>query len=802
VRSPGKILIALGIITVLFLIVWTTPPTSSEGTVKIYDKKGRLLFELAGNTGRKTTVSYDHFPEHLKQAVIAAEDESFIKNIGIDFKAALRSLFLNIQAGKIVSGASTITQQVARLNTKTDSGNLVLRIISKIRENIMAVRMSFTYSKKYILTMYLNGVYLGNHNYGFQSAAEFYFHKNVNKLSLNESAYLAGMIASPSKYDPYQNHKAGESRKAYVLERMGAHGFITQETRDDTTKIMCEFANPESITTAPHFVDYIIKQLPKLNVPQKNISIYTTVDMDVYRLSLRTASYWVEKLEEKHNVHNASMIVLDNKTGAIISMLGGINYFDNEIQGQVNLATSPRQPGSAIKPITYTAAFLNNITPATLIYDVKTSYTTKKNEGFIPNNFGDKYHGLVLVREALASSYNLPAVEILHRTGLDAFLKIARDLGITSYDNPAAYDYAITLGANEVSLLELSNAYATLARGGMFVPTYSIEKITDNNDKVLYTHTPVKPRQALGQDGPQAAYLVTHILSDNLARMPGFGEKNYLTLSRPAAVKTGTTSDWHDIWTIGYTPSYTVGVWMGNNNNDAMQSISSAEGAGPVWNQFFEEFIKDKNIEEFVRPGRIVTREICSLSGDLYDSVCPERKFEIFIEGTEPKKNSTLHKNVQIDTRNGLLATASCPPAYVENRTLIDYPDAVYSWAVVNSKPYVPHEYSPLCNALENNVSAPEKLYITITNPKNKAVYQNAPGLIRNQGISLDVNVSGTITSVAWYVDNKKIGEISKPPFSLFIPLQTGDHMVYAEGKGKNSSIKSQAVSFSVVDFH
>ncbi|MDO8658643.1 MAG: transglycosylase domain-containing protein [Candidatus Levybacteria bacterium] len=801
-RVSGKMLIGTGIILLLILFVWTTPPSTSSGTVKIYDRKGGLLFELAGNTGRKTTVPYNRFPQHLKQAVIAAEDESFYQNFGIDLKAASRSLLLNVQSGKIVSGASTITQQTARLNSQANSENLFYRIISKIRENIMAVRMSFLYSKEDILTMYLNGVYLGNHNYSFQSAAEFYFHKNVDKLSLNESAYLAGMIASPSKYDPYQNPTQGHSRKAYVLQRMGANGFITREVRDDMIKIPCEFANAEDTIIAPHFVDYITEQLSQLNIPSKNISVYTTIDTDAYRLSLRIARYWVNKLKDKHNIHNAAMIVLDNKTGAIISMLGGIDYFDSINHGQVNLVTSLRQPGSAIKPITYTSAFLNKITPATLIYDVKTSYMTKKNEGFIPNNFGDKYHGLVLVREALASSYNLPAVEVLRRIGLNTFIKTAKNLGITSYANPSAYDYSITLGANEVSLLELSNAYATLAREGMFVKPYSIEKVIDGKNKIIYTHPVLKAKQVLGPDGPQATYLVTNILSDNLARMPGFGEKNYLTLSRPAVVKTGTTSDWHDIWTIGYTPSYTVGVWMGNTNNEAMQSISSAEGAAPVWNQFFEEFLKDKQTEEFIKPDKIVTREICSLSGDLYDSVCPERKSEIFIEGTQPQKKSSFHKVTRIDVRNGLLATDSCPAVYVENKILIDYPDKVYTWAVANSKPYVPHEYSPLCNFLEDRVSTPKQLFISITNPKNKAVYQNAPGLIRNQGIPLEVNVSSNIASVAWYLDNVKVGETTKSPFLLFIPLQTGNHIVYAEGRSKNLSVKSKPVNFSVVDFH
>jgi len=800
-RSFKKIFILTGIVAFVGLLLWTTPQTKSEGTIKIYDRNESLLFELAGNTGRNETVEFDRFPNHLRKAIIAAEDESFYSHGGIDIKAIARSLILNIKSGKIVSGASTITQQVARLNSKPLSDNLLNRIIGKIRESLMAIRLSLTYSKKDILSIYLNEVYLGNHNYGFQSAATFYFHKNVDKLSLNESAYLAGMIASPSKYDPYSHPKEGNLRKAYVLERMGANGFITKEQMDTAARTPCDFTKPNNNITAPHFVDYIMSLLPTLHIPVHNISVYTTLDIATYKLSQQIATDWVKKIEKSHNAHNAAMIVLDNSSGAIISMLGGINYFDMKQDGQVNSALSPRQPGSAIKPITYTAAFLKDITPATLIYDVKTSYPTKKGEGFIPNNFGDKYHGLVLAREALASSYNLPAVEILHRIGLDAFLKTAKALGITTFTHTASYDYSITLGANEVSLLELTNAYATIDRGGMYVEPYAINKITDEKHKTVYTHPKKNPIQQLGPNGPKATYLVTDILSDPLARMPGFGEKNYLTLSRPAAVKTGTTTDWHDIWTIGYTPSYTVGVWMGNNNNDAMRNISSAEGVAPVWNQFFEEFLKDKKIEEFVKPAGIVTKEICSLSGALYDSLCPERKQEIFIEGTEPKKISTLHKLTRIDNRNGLLASSSCPHSVVVDRLLIDYPPEVYSWALANHKPYLPHAFSPLCKASSEQTEE-SQLILSITNPKNKAVYQNAPYLIRHQGISLEVNVSSTISSVVWYVDRVKIGESSTPPFSLFFQLQKGNHIVYAEGRSKSNMVKSVPVSFSVIDFN
>lgn len=785
------------IIGIIFFFLWTQPRLPSSGTLKIYDKNKVLLFELAGNTGRKETISFSRFPNYLTEAVMASEDENYWQHAGVDVKAVARSLLLNIRSGKVVSGASTIPQQVVRLNTGSSSF-LPLRIVNKLREICMAIRLSLTHSKQDIMTIYLNNVYLGYQNYGFQSAAQFYFHKNVDKLSLSESAYLVGMISSPGYYDPYHNRVEGDKRKKYVLGRMRTLGLISSEQQQTAQESKVAFSSPKTSIQAPHFVDYIIAQLPTLHVPSENISVYTTIDVDTYMLSQRIAADWVERLKERFNVHNASMIVLDNKTGAILSMLGGIDYFDTPNDGQVNMVTALRQPGSAIKPITYTAAFLKGYTPATLLYDVKKSFITKRGEGFIPNNFGDKYHGLVLAREALASSYNLPAVEMLDKAGIPLFVTTARTLGITTFTTEEEYDYSVTLGAKEVKLLDLANVYATLARKGNYLSPYGIDHIDDTNGRTIYSHPSQNPEQKLGTNGEQISFLITDILSDPEARMPGFGEKNYLTMSRPAAVKTGTTTDWHDIWTVGYTPSYTVGVWMGNNNNDAMRNISSATGAAPVWNQFFEEFLKDKPVEEFKRPNKIIEKEICAASGELPDDLCPERKSELFISGTEPKNKSKLHRAVKVDMRNNLLANR-CPPELIKERVMIDYPLEVYSWALSTGKPVIPTEYSPLCG--EDRPVITSRLFISITNPKQKAVFQNAPLLIRNQGITFEVNVSSGIEEVVWYVDNKNFSEEITPPFSTVYPLKTGTHIIYAEGIGSSDRVMSEKITFQVVEY-
>jgi len=504
-------------------------------------------------------------------------------------------------------------------------------------------------------------------------------------------------------------------------------------------------------------------------------------------------------LKDQHDLSNASLVLIKNQTGEIITMLGGIDYFDIAHAGQVNMATALRQPGSALKPVTYAAAFKQGYTPATLIYDVKRVYKTKKDEGFVPNNYDGRYHGLVLAREALASSFNLPAVEMLNRIGIGNFLKLAKDLGITTFNQEDRYDLSLTLGGGEVKLLELTNLFATFARGGEYLEPFAIQKIVTDDGKILYEHRAMLGKQVLGDQGKQIAYLISHILSDSKARIPGFGEKNPLVLSHPAAVKTGTTTDWHDNWTVGYTPSYTVGVWVGNNNNQPMREISGVVGAAPIWNQFFEEFLKGKPTEQFVRPEGIKEVEICALSGKLPDGICPEKMTELFIEGTEPQERSNLHRKVLIDKRNGLLADRSCPEEFIEEKVLVDYPPEVYSWAVQENLEVIPQKVSPFCNGRQQFSGSS---YLEITYPKEKTVFESAPLMVDNEAIVFEANVSANITRVLWYVDGELYQEVSSFSSRVSWKPRIGKHTVTVYGiTGKGEEIKSEEVNFSVVEF-
>ena len=797
-----KKLIAASLLLIFFFLVvwWTQPKFDQSGTIKIWDTNNTLLYESAGGVGKKIPVTYNEFPEYLINAALASEDITFWTNPGIDFKAIIRSAFINIKEGKVVSGASTITQQLARASIISPQKIPSRSIFRKIREILIALRITASYSKKDILTMYLNQMYFGNLAYGIQSASLTYFDKDVSQLSLAESAFLVGLLSSPDRRNPFTNMDEAKKEQSQILDLMAKHGFISQEKAEEAKQEKLALTKKSTNIKAPHFVHYVLQELDTLGIKSgQGVNIYTTLDYPTFSLSENIAKIWVERLKDQHDLSNASLVLIKNDTGEIVDMLGGIDYFDATHSGQVNMTTALRQPGSTLKPVTYAAAFMQDYTPATLIYDVKKVYKTKKGEGFTPNNYDGRYHGLVLAREALASSLNLPAVDMLDRIGVSSFLKVAKDLGIATFTQEDRYDLSITLGGGEIKLLELTNLFASFARGGEYVEPYAIQKIVTDNGKILYEHQTELGKQVLGDKGKQIAYLISNILSDPKARIPGFSEKNPLVLSHPAAVKTGTTTDWHDNWTVGYTPSYTVGVWVGNNDNHPMRDITGVVGAAPIWNQFFEEFLKDKPTEQFIRPEGIKEVEICAISGKLPDGLCPEKTSELFLEGTEPKETSTLYKEVLIDKRNGLLAGNFCPKQFVEEKVFIDYPSEVYTWAIQENLEVIPRQSSPLCSSNQQFLGSS---YLGITYPKEKTIFETAPQLVNNEAVVFEVNVSPNISKVLWYVDGKLIEEATDFPYSASWKPQVGKHTITAYGVTRsNEKIKSEDVGFSVVEF-
>jgi len=805
IKKINKKLSLIGILLgfTILIIFWTQPNFNQSGTIKIWDRNNVLLYESVGTIGKKITITYDELPKYVIDATIASEDTTFWTNPGIDLKAIIRSSVINFKSRRIISGASTITQQLARIAIISPNKSSPRTFIRKIREILIALRLNLTYSKKDILTKYLNEVYYGNLSYGTQAASNIYFHKDVSQLSLAESAFLTGLISSPEVKNPLVNMKAAKTAQMNVLDLMVKNSFINKTQAFEAKEEKIEIFKPISEIKAPHFVHFIQEELDNMRITNKEgINVYTTLDYSSYSLSNEIAKLWIDKLRNEHDLSNAALVLIKNDTGEILDMLGGIDYFDVKNDGQVNLTTSLRQPGSALKPITYAAAFMQEYTPATLIYDIKKVYKTKNNEGFTPNNYDGRFHGLVLAREALASSLNLPAVDMLNKIGIKKFLNVARDLGITTLNQQERYGLSLTLGGGEVKLLDLTNVYASFARKGIYKQPYAIEKIVTDTEQTLYQHKNENGIQALGQNSKQIAYLISSILSDPKARLISFNEKNPLVLSHPAAVKTGTTTDWHDNWTVGYTVDYTVGVWVGNNNNRPMKHITGIVGAAPIWNQFFEEFLKGKPIKQFSKPENIKEVEICKITGKLSDNNCSEKMTEIFIKGTEPKEISKILKKVKIDNRNNLLASDECPIEFTENRIFTDYPAEVYTWAIENNQEIIPKQFSPLCKSDKNSFFLDKKPSLSITYPKEETVFQSAPLMVNNQAVVFEINTSSTISKISWYVDDKLYRITEKLPFTVSWEPEIGKHTIYAIGKTTNNQIvKSEKILFSVLEY-
>lgn len=616
-------------------------------TTRIYDRRGNLLDEVYSE-GRRTWVPLDEIPETLIQATIATEDKTFYTNPGIDPLAIGRAALQNVQAGTIVSGGSTITQQLVRLIALPYEQRIQQTVARKMAESVLATRLTRMWSKDKILETYLNEIYYGHQAYGVAAAAETYFGKPVSKLTLAESALLAGLPQAPGRLDPHRNFEAAKRRQADVLRLMVEAGYITQAQADAAYREELILKRPQRVRRASHFVDYVLQVLERAYgrdaVRRGGLRVTTTLDSRYQRLAEEIARRHVEKLRDKHNLTNAAVVVIQPQTGQILAMVGSVNYNDATIDGQVNMAVSPRQPGSAIKPITYAAAFEKGLTPATIVWDIPTPFPLEDGQIYKPKNYDDKFHGPLRLRDALANSYNVPAVKVLNEIGISTMIDKAHAMGITGLRRgPAYYGLSVTLGGGEVSLLDLSTAYATLANGGGYVPPTPVLKVVDGTGETLYEYRRPRPRPAVD---PAAAFLVTDILSDNEARWPAFGRNNPLDLGRPVAVKTGTTTDFRDNWTLGYTPYLVVGVWTGNADNSPMKNVSGVRGAAPLWRELMESIFRLPSLHDvlrvdgrplldtFERPDNVESAEICDIADLRAGLGCRRWYEEFFIKGT------------------------------------------------------------------------------------------------------------------------------------------------------------------------
>ncbi len=774
------------------------PPPSTL----IYDRNGDLLYEMVpADGGRSEPVAFADIPRYLRLATLATEDAGFYSHSGVDARAIARALYYNLRYRRVISGASTITQQVAR--------NLLLRderdqrsLRRKLREAVLAELIELRYSKDEILGLYLNTTYYGRQTYGVQAAAAAYFGKPVSSLDLSECAFLAGLAQAPSAYDPATGD-AWQARRQVVLSLMLRHGFVTAEEEALAGREALQFAPPGHEIRAPHFVMYVRDQLLAIFGPEaiySGLRVYTTLDLpaqeraeSILRRSLASVNR-EPAVAPFAKANDGAVLALDVQSGAILVMVGSPDYFDDSIAGQVNGVLALRQPGSAIKPVTYAAAFERGLGPATMVTDVPTTFTTAEGQPYTPLNYDLTFHGPVLIREALASSYNVVAVKVLDRIGLPAMLDMARRLGITTFDKADKLGLAATLGGGEVSLLELTNAYSVFARAGSALPVHAIELVTDAKGRVLYQAPSPRPRQVLS---PQVAYLITDILSDDKARIPTFGEESVLALSRPAAVKTGTTTDCRDNWTIGYTPQLVVGVWVGNADGSSMGRVSGVAGAAPIWHQVMESMLRRLPLQPFTEPPGMVHVEVCALSGLLAGPDCPERRQEIFIAGTEPRRQCDMHVALETDSRTGYLADASTPAEYRVRSVYVRLPPDALAWGDEHGIPRLPQP-APGSALAQGGAEG-----LLVIEPVPNSVYRLSPDMpAATQRIAVEAVASGIAAprSVRLVVDGKVLAELSARPYRALWPLSVGEHTIWAESIAEDGSAqRSGTVRISVL---
>jgi 1A family penicillin-binding protein len=621
-------------------------------TTTFYDRNGKVLYRLYEDKNR-TLVNLDDLPQDLIHATIATEDKNFYQHSGVDIQGVLRAIYSYFNHGE-VQGGSTITQQLIK-NTLLTPERTFNR---KLKEVILAFWAERIFNKKEILQMYFNEVPFGGQTWGIASAAQTYFNKTPKELTLGEISYLAGLPASPTSYSPYGTHpELGFVRQKEVLQRMVDEHYINQSQADTAAKEELHINPPVSQIKAPHFVMYakelLAQKYGERFVAQGGLKVYTSIDLDTQQMAEQAVADEVAKLSSL-DVSNGAAMITDATTGEILAMVGSKNYWDQN-GGNFNVTTAERQPGSSIKPITYATAFKQGFSPGTIMLDTPTTFKTPW-ESYSPVNYDGKFHGAVTIRTSLGSSYNIPAVKMLNTVGLDAMLQTAKDLGITTLTHRENYGLSLTLGAGEVKMTDMMEAYGTFSQMGVKHDLTPILKVVDAQGEVLEEANTQNIKRALD---PAVSYMITDILSDNKARTPAFGPNSLLVIPGfTVAVKTGTTDNKKDNWTFGYTPKYVVGVWVGNNNNKPMNPLltSGVTGAAPIWHRIMVSLLKGTQNLAFEKPdtiieGQVDGRKDLIIKGQIAKSLVKKEDIPPLIDNKDAityKDSDTVNQKQQI----------------------------------------------------------------------------------------------------------------------------------------------------------
>lgn len=754
-------------LTFIFLISRNLPDPNKlierqiAQSTKIYDRTGKtVLYELAGEQ-KRTLVTLNDIPANVRNATVAIEDKDFYRHGGFSLWAIFRTVVMNVVKQQ-KAGGSTLTQQFVKNAILTNEKTYT----RKVKELILAYRIEKKFSKDEILQMYLNEIPYGSTAYGVESASQRYFGKSVKDTNLAEAAILAALPQAPSRYSPYgTNRELLLSRQHYILDQMAKQGYVTQSEADAAKNTELAFKKQSDNILAPHFVMYIkdlvSEKYGDIAIEQEGLKIYTTLDLDKQKVAEEVLSEQAAKNLQKYDATNAALVSIDPKSGQVLAMVGSKDYFSQEIDGQVNITTRERQPGSSFKPIVYAASFIKGYTPDTILYDVVTNFSTDTANKYEPHNYDGAEHGPVTIRKALAGSLNIPAVKAIYLTGIDNVLDLANKLGYSSLKDKDRFGLSLVLGGGEVSLLEHTNAYATFAQDGKTHLVSTILKIEDKNGKVLEEY---KGKEGKAFD-PQIARQITSILSDNAARTYVFGSRNSLTLSdRPVAAKTGTTNDYKDAWTVGYTPSLVTGVWVGNNNNTSMKR--GADGsvvAAPIWHNYMQKVLADTPVESFKQPEEIKTGKAV-LDGNVSGEV-----------------------KVKIDRASSLLATEFTPLSFIEEKTYVQHHSILYHIDKNDPRGEAPKDPSsdPQFKLWEEPVlawakkqgfeatSTPPTESDNLHKPENRPTFSiETP--TNNQSIVepvLRVNITASaprgINRAEYYIDNTLLASVAAFPFNL-----------------------------------
>jgi membrane peptidoglycan carboxypeptidase len=739
---------------------------SQFASTLIYDREGSLLNEVGDpNYGRRTVVPLDEISPFLADATIATEDPNFYTHPGVDPVGIARAVYYAVKDRDLSGpGGSTITQQLVKLTYLSPERTLT----RKVKEAILAAEITRRYPKDTILTIYLNEIYYGNLAYGIEAAAETYFGIPASELTLAQSAMLAGLPQAPAYYDPYTKLWEADGSPGPVKERQGdvlrlmvENGYITTSQADAAWEEQLELQPLRQTYSSryPQFVLYARGEVERVLGPELaskgGLRIHTTLDPRIQEIAQEEVVSQVAKLGGQGATNGASVVVRP-ATGELLAMVGSADFEDEAISGQINMAVSPRQPGSALKPFTYLATFempaadippapptpalgvtptgevaISAIEPpgywtaASALMDVLTQFPDGANPPYVPTNYDDREHGLVSVRTALANSLNIPAVKALEHASIPQLQELLQRVGITTLTRPD-YGLSLTLGGGEVTLLDLTGGYAVLANAGVRAPTSAIACVLDASGALLWTGSGADDvtacEEARGQPAvtpeplqkaldPQHAYLITSILSDREARRPMFGAVSDLLglPDRPSAAKTGTSNDYRDAWTIGYTPDLAVGAWVGNADYTPMKKIAGSVGAAPIWHNIMMRSLEGQPVTGFAEPQGIQHIQVCADSGTVPSPACPATREELFASGQGPLPATyDLHQRVWVDTTTGQIATEFTPADRVEERDVMVFPPKYQEWAAAHGYPVVMMEPPQYAFAPELAISEPQ----------------------------------------------------------------------------------------------